>query len=232
MATLTHRWTDAPGRATTAPTPDTDLPDWTRRAAPPLPPDEALLSPSNLGGAHALPGEGLDEAAARARGAALHLLLETLQARPAAEWPALAARLLPDAPEDILAEAAAVLAAPHLAEVFEPGALIEVDVSAPIAELGGRRLFGRIDRLLVAPDRILAVDFKSNRVVPAAPEATPEAILRQMGAYAAALAAIWPGRRIETAVLWTRAVRLMKLPPALTAAAFARAQLDPAGGRP
>ncbi len=54
-----------------------------------------------------------------------------------------------------------------------------------------------------------------------------------MGAYAAALAAIWPGRRIETAMLWTRTARLMPLPPALTAAALARAgQLDPTGGRP
>ena len=51
-----------------------------------------------------------------------------------------------------------------------------------------------------APERVLAVDFKSNRVVPAAPEAAPEAILRQMGAYRAALGAIWPGRRVETAV--------------------------------
>ena len=60
-----------------------------------------------------------------------------------------------------------------------------------------------------------------------------------MGAYAAALAPLWPGRRIETAVLWTRARRLMVLPPALTAAALERAAaelaagalLDPAEGR-
>jgi ATP-dependent helicase/nuclease subunit A len=68
--------------------------------------------------------------------------------------------------------------------------------------------------------------------VPPSPGATPEAILRQMGAYAAALAPVWPGRRIETAVLWTRTRTLALLPPALTAAALARAgQLDPARGR-
>jgi ATP-dependent helicase/nuclease subunit A len=44
-----------------------------------------------------------------------------------------------------------------------------------------------------------------------------------MGAYAAALAQVWPGRRIETALLWTRSATLMPLPPALTAAALARA---------
>ncbi|MBA3326501.1 MAG: PD-(D/E)XK nuclease family protein, partial [Rhodobacteraceae bacterium] len=162
-------------------------------------------------------------AEARARGAALHLLLETLPARPRAGWRAIAARLLPDGPPDLFDEAAAVIDDPALAALFGPEAVAEVDITAPLAALGGRRVLGRIDRLLVAPDRILAVDFKSNRVVPAAPEATPEAILRQMGAYAAGLAAIWPDRRIETAVLWTRTGRLMALPPALTAAALARA---------
>ena len=44
-----------------------------------------------------------------------------------------------------------------------------------------------------------------------------------MGAYRAALAQIFPARRIETAILWTRAARLMPLPDALVAAALARA---------
>ena len=79
-------------------------------------------------------------------------------------------------------------------------------------------------RLLVEPARVLAVDFKSHQAVPAAPEAVPEGILRQMGAYRAALADIFPGRAVETAVLWTRTARLMPLPPALTAVALARAR--------
>ena len=53
----------------------------------------------------------------------------------------------------------------------------------------------------------------------------PEGILRQMGAYRAALAAIWPGRRVETAILWTRTARLMPLPGPLVAAALARASV-------
>ena len=55
----------------------------------------------------------------------------------------------------------------------------------------------------------------------------PEGILRQMGAYRAALAQIWPGRTVETAILWTRTARLMPLPGPLVAAALARAE-----GRP
>jgi len=52
--------------------------------------------------------------------------------------------------------------------------------------------------------------------------------LRQMGAYAHMLAAMYPGRRIETALLWTVEARLMPLDPADVNAALARAALDPA----
>ncbi|WP_290741546.1 double-strand break repair helicase AddA [Amaricoccus sp.] len=241
---LSHRWSGGPAAGAPAPRrgPEAALPDWARRRPPPPATAPPSVSPSGLGGAHALPGEGLDEAVALARGSALHLLLEALPGRPQAEWPALAARLAPSAGADVLEEASALVADPALAFLFGPDALAEVDVSAPLAALGGARMLGRIDRLVVAPDHVLAVDFKSNRVEPAAPEATPEAILRQMGAYAAALAAIWPGRRVETAVLWTRSRRLVRLPSGLVAAALDRARsglpgvmvaeprLDPGGG--
>ena len=155
----------------------------------------------------------------------MHLLLEHLHGRPAAERARLAARLLPGeaALAEILAEASALLDAPELGFVFGPESLAEVAVTAPLAALGGRRILGRLDRLLVAPGRILAVDFKSHQAVPATPERVPEGILRQMAAYRDALAAVWPGRRIEVAVLWTRVARLMPLPDALLDAALARA---------
>ena len=126
-------------------------------------------------------------------------------------------------------EAAALLDAPGLASVFGPGSLAEVEICAPVQELGGARILGRIDRLVVAAEEILAVDFKSNRAVPDAPESVPEGILRQMGAYRAALTALWPDRPVETAILWTRTGALMRLPAGLVAAAVARAaDLDPA----
>lgn len=95
------------------------------------------------------------------------------------------------------------------------------------AEIGGRRMLGTIDRLVIAPDHVLAIDFKSNAVVPSSEAEVPEGILRQMGAYAAALRLIWPGRRVETAVLWTRTGVLMPLGPARVAAALAAAMPEP-----
>ncbi|TDE36984.1 double-strand break repair helicase AddA [Antarcticimicrobium sediminis] len=191
------------------------------------------LGPSDLGGAKALPGEaGQDEEIAKARGTRIHLLLEHLPGMPEAEWEAAAQHLLSELPEveraELLAEARGVLRAPELSAVFAPDALTEVPVSAP---LGERRLHGVIDRLIISPERILAVDFKTNATVPMRAEDCPEGLLRQMGAYAAALAQIYPGIPVETALLWTRSAQLMALPHDLVTAALARAgHLDDTGG--
>ncbi len=224
IVSLSRGWTEEPGGFRVAAPPAPDLPAWARTAPPPPLPGTAIVSPSALGGAHALPGQdGLDEADALAWGSALHALLEMLPAFPRSEWPLAAERIAPGAPPDVYAEAEAVLTEPGLARLFGPDALAEVEISAALDALGGARMIGRIDRLVVEPDVVLAIDFKSNRTVPTVPEAVPEAILRQMGAYAAALAAIYPGRRIETAILWTRARRLMDISAPLAAAALSRA---------
>ena len=209
------------------------LPAWVAERAPADRRPAATLAPSDLGGAKALPGEaGLPEAEAMARGTRLHLLLEHLpavaQEERAERAPALLAPHACDAGE--VAEACAVLDTAELAPLFAPEALAEVPVTAALPELGGQRLHGTIDRLLVGDDAVLAVDFKTNAIVPDRPEDVPEGLLRQMGAYAAALAQVWPERRIETALLWTRTATLMPLPPAVTTAALARAAPEASAG--
>ncbi|CAM5304233.1 double-strand break repair helicase AddA [Frigidibacter albus] len=101
-----------------------------------------------------------------------------------------------------------------------PDTLAEVEITAHLPELGGRLVHGILDRLWIGEDRVLAIDYKSNAVVPARPEDVPPGILRQMGAYAAALAQIYPGRRIDTAILWTRSGLLMPLPCDIVRAAL------------
>ena len=206
------------------------LPDWV--AMPPKSPARAAttLSPSDLGGAKSLPGDGLEEEAAKARGRRLHLLLEHLPEIAPAAWAAAAPGILAtegdlEEPERaaLFEEATACLTAPQLADVFADDALAEVSLTADSAVLG-QKLMGQIDRLILSDGRILAVDFKSNAMVPARTEDTPEGLLRQMGAYAEMLAAIYPGQAIETAILWTRAARLMPLPDDLVMAALHRAR--------
>ncbi|WP_417474514.1 double-strand break repair helicase AddA [Leisingera sp.] len=198
------------------------LPELFRKPAAPYVAPAGAISPSDLGGAKALPGEqGLDEDAAKSRGSRLHLLLEHLPGQPKESWPQLAQNLLQDASDsaELLAEAQAVLNQPALAPVFAAEALAEVPLSA---DLDGVRIHGVIDRLIVSPDRVLAVDFKSNATVPTSSQQCPEGVLRQMGAYAHALAQIYPERAIETAILWTRTAQLMPLPHELVIAALRR----------
>ncbi len=205
------------------------LPDWVRQVAEmPIKPGEPV-SPSHLGGAKVVSGqpEGLTETDAKARGTAIHLLLETLANKDISERTAVAERLLAryDNPlgEDLLAHAARVLDAPELKHLWSHDALVEAPISAALPELEGAMMSGTVDRLVIGQDVVLAVDFKSNRVVPERVEDTPEGVLRQLGAYASALTQIYPDKRVETAVLWTQTAQLMTVPHDIVRQALLRA---------
>jgi ATP-dependent helicase/nuclease subunit A len=190
---------------------------------PPRPSPSALWEHGEAGGA------GLGRDLALRRGAAVHRLLEVLPDRPAADRPALAARLLslefPELDEatagGAVAEAMAVLAAPFAVEIFGPGSLAEAGIALDLPAVAPQRMLGRIDRLVIGADRVLVVDFKTDAQVPGTAAEAPGAYLAQLGAYAAALAQVWPDRRIEAAILWTRAPRLMPVDLALLDRALA-----------
>ncbi|GAA6209691.1 double-strand break repair helicase AddA [Cognatishimia sp. WU-CL00825] len=192
------------------------LPDYFNHKAPDCAAKRDTLSPSELGGAKALPGDaGLDEEEAKKRGRQIHLLLEHLPHSDAQDWPQIASDILKNSGEpaaegdqSLLQEAQAVLLSDALAFIFAPDTLAEVSLTA---DFEGERLHGTIDRLIVTESKVLAIDFKTNAVVPDRPERVPEGLLRQMGAYAHALAQIYPHHQIETALLWTRTASLMPL---------------------
>jgi ATP-dependent helicase/nuclease subunit A len=192
---------------------------------------ETRLTPSSLGEHVDEGGTGLGRARALLRGAAVHRLLEVLPHRSPADRAALAARLLarefPDLPAgiapDAVAEALAVLAAPFAAEVFGPDTLAEAGMALDLPAVAPGRMLGRIDRLAIGPDRVLVVDFKTDAQPPETQDGVPAAYLAQLGAYRAALAAIWPERLVEAAILWTRGPRLMRLDPARMDRALAEA---------
>jgi ATP-dependent helicase/nuclease subunit A len=198
------------------------LPEWALRAAPVPPVGPKVLSPSDLGGPKALPGEGaFDTDEAMRRGTLLHLLLERLPKVPRTDWATHAEALVGDpalAPA-LLAEAQRVLDNSSLAALFGPGTLAEVGISG---DWNGHRLVGSVDRLVLGPDRVLVIDYKSNALVPSGPVDVPEGILRQLGAYAHVLGQAYPDRRIETAILWTGDPRLMPLDPEIVREALVR----------
>lgn len=194
-------------------------PDFFDFDPPPIQPINDPLSPSDLGGAKALPSElGADwsEAAALEHGTAVHLLLEHLPNLPTTEWETRAKDILANTSHEVfnaaLSEAKFVLRAPELTHIFSAKTLAEVPVTANIAALGGQRISGIIDRLIITDEQVLAVDFKTNKAVPSSAEKTPLGILRQMGAYASALSQIFPNHEIKCAILWTRTATLSHLP--------------------
>ncbi|WP_127116125.1 double-strand break repair helicase AddA [Shimia sediminis] len=183
------------------------------------------LSPSDLGGAKALPSDtGRDEETAKRYGNQVHVLLEHLPNHPRSQWPQITQTMLsplgggPQEQADALAEATRVLEAPELAFLFASDTLAEVSVTA---DLGAHRMHGIIDRLVISEDRVMIVDFKTNAGVPGTPEKTPDGLLRQMGAYAHAISEVYPEHRIETAILWTNTATLMVVPHDLVTKALA-----------
>ncbi|MEO1291851.1 MAG: double-strand break repair helicase AddA [Pseudomonadota bacterium] len=204
------------------------------RAVPPREAAPSDISPSRLAGAHGgydpeRLGEGSPFAPDRAarRGTLIHALLEVLPevtasereqvasgilAREAADWRA-------DDRAQMIREALGVFEMHEAATLFGPGSAAEVPVGALLDDLGPGEVHGVIDRLVVEPERVLIVDFKTGIVS----EAPPEAYLRQLAVYAQALRHLYPDRPVDTALLWTARPRLDVLDQTLLSDAFTRA---------
>jgi ATP-dependent helicase/nuclease subunit A len=73
---------------------------------------------------------------------------------------------------------------------------------------------------LVEPDRVLVIDFKTNRPAPSRIDDADDAYVMQMAVYWALLRQIFPGRGVEAALVWTDGPRLMPVPENLLAAAL------------
>jgi ATP-dependent helicase/nuclease subunit A len=197
------------------------VPDWLQE----IPQEQGVarpLSPSHLDDASEPAASPLEDSDRYRRGRLIHRLLQSLPERPAAERAAAMARFLaqpglaldPALQAEIAAEVEGVLAAPAIAHVFGPGSRAEVPLAGMV---GGRLIAGQVDRLAVDAHEVLVIDYKTNRVPPAALAQVPVIYLRQMAAYSTLLEQIYPDRRVRCALLWTQGPRLMALDDAALA---------------
>ncbi len=205
--------------------PPITLPSWAKTPIGPEPRPPRPLAPSSAGEDHSvdppLPAENVRIAARR--GVLIHSLLERLPDVPEAQrdqaaqkWLERQASNLNDSERaEILASAMAVIAHPDFADVFSPNALAEVPLAATV---GGEVIAGIADRLLVTPDTITVVDFKTARRPPSRLEDIPQSIAKQMAAYVSALEVIYPGRQVRAAVLYTQTPQLFVLTEEMLAA--------------
>ncbi len=200
------------------------LPVWAQVAPPPEPSPPRPLAPSRPSGVEPAVRSplGADQGAAFQRGLLVHRLLQSLpdlvpERRRAAAERYLALPLHGLGAEErasIVAETLAVLETPDFAPLFAAGSRAEVPV---VGLVGGRALAGQIDRLVVTPTGVLIVDYKTLRPAPASEREVPALYLDQLAAYRAAVEAIYPGREVRAALLWTDGPRLMPISPAALA---------------
>ena len=217
---------DQPAAAVAAAEP---LPDWVHRPPPAEPDPPRPLAPSRPSGAEPpalspLAAQGRDRFK---RGLLVHRLLQALPELPIEEreiaarrFLALATHRLTAAEQDeIRCATLAVLDHPDFAALFGPGSQAEVPLVGLIPASAGtaHAVSAQIDRLVVADDRVLIVDYKTLRPPPAAEDAVAPIYLRQLAAYQAALERIYPDRQIRCALLWTEGPRLMPISPEILA---------------
>ncbi len=166
------------------------------------------------------------------RGTLTHALLEHLPSLPSATWPKAARAFVTQrgggltrrSIDSIVREALLILADPAFAPIFGPGSRAEVPIVAELPRPSGRpgsdrlrqgpalRLTGQIDRLAILDQSVLIIDYKTNRAPPATLADVAETYLYQLAAYRMALGAIFPGKAVRAALLWTDGPLLMEIP--------------------
>jgi ATP-dependent helicase/nuclease subunit A len=199
------------------------LPDWARHAPGEEPAPPRPLAPSRAPETEPparSPLDGGDPAGRYRRGRIIHRLLQTLPDVAPAERRAAGARLLAsplyrlddDAIAALLDEVLGVIAHPEAAELFGPNSRAEVPVVG-VSHIDGRPepVAGQVDRMLVRPDRVVVVDYKTNRPPPRTTAEVPEVYRRQLAIYRDLLSRIYPDRPVATWLLWTETARLMQI---------------------
>jgi ATP-dependent helicase/nuclease subunit A len=232
-----------PAGATSAPATaaSIELPPWLLAPAPRAAAGDALLRPSDPAeneGHRTRTGESV-QARARAlqRGTLVHRLLQSLPdvalarrrdaalnylTRNADGWTA--------GDREALAEGVlALIADTRFAPVFAPHSRAEVSIVGRLERPGrpAALVSGQIDRLVVTPDEVLIVDFKTNHAPPKLEAEAPLGYVRQLALYRAVLQKLYPRLPVRAALLWTEIPELMEISaPALDAQLAGHSQKD------
>ncbi|SOE16996.1 DNA helicase/exodeoxyribonuclease V subunit A [Hoeflea halophila] len=173
-----------------------------------------LATRSPFAGGHA------GSTAALERGSMIHRLLHVLPGVPAAERQAVLtrylARALPGEQEEsrqiIESQVLSVLQDPAFAPIFDAPGEAEVSVMGTLRVAGEERaVSGRIDRIALDGDRVLIVDYKTG-LAPQPGEQPPSGHVSQLAIYRALLSPLYPGRRIDAALVYVSGPQLIEIP--------------------
>tara|TARA_R110000787_G_scaffold74641_1_gene165807 strand:+ start:8956 stop:12492 length:3537 start_codon:yes stop_codon:yes gene_type:complete len=216
--------------------PEGKVPDWALRPPPVDIQARRLSAPTSLLSRQTpvLAPFGVHREAQMKRGRLIHSLLQYLPELPEAMREEAGRTFLERDVElddarraEMLAAAMGVLADPAMADVFAPGGRAEAAVIGTAEELPeGVVINGRVDRLVVTPERVLVIDFKTDQPAPGTVSGVADTYMAQMAAYWAVLRQAYRGRDVVAALCWTDGPKLMVLPEANLLASLKRAQSE------
>lgn len=165
------------------------------------------------------------------RGRLVHRLLQLLPGCPSHQRDAQARAWLSrpawglssDMVQILARQVVAVLEDARLAPLFAPGSCAEQAISGLVSPASagngqgkeGRVVLGRVDRFAVQDHIVWLCDYKTGRRPPQDVQQTPPAWLRQMAAYRAVMADIYPGHEIRCFLIWTEGPEVSLLPQSL-----------------
>ena len=185
------------------------LPNWAQKQAPEEPTLSKPLSPSRLVEPNPISDSPLSEGQVLAlrRGTFIHQLLQYLPTLPQKQWEKVITHLKPtdiEIPDNLMT----LLTGPEFSLIFGPDSLAEVPI---VGVWQDQAISGQIDRLVVRPNEVWIVDFKTNRHVPKTAAEIPPAYRIQLSAYRGLMAQIYPKKNIRTFLLWTENLTLTEL---------------------
>ena len=93
-------------------------------------------------------------------------------------------------------------------ELFSDHSKAEVPI---IGEVDGLIISAKVDRLIVLPDKVLIVDYKTNRPAAKTLDEVPQIYFTQLRSYKELVQRIYPHKLVETYLLWTNTCNLMKV---------------------
>lgn len=213
------------------------LPEHYRR---PLEPEQGLPRPLTPSGASALieadaeqvvrsgspvleqgvQTEGSGRSFGLQRGTVIHTLLQRLPDLPPDQRQQAAQRYLNIAAGDwhetqrgkVQAAVSTILEDPQFSSVFSPGSKAEVSLMGKLQLRGKEQVVsGQIDRICVEEDRVLIIDYKSNRPPARTMQEVPQAYITQLALYRALVEPLYPQKRVEAALLFTEGPHLIVL---------------------
>ncbi|OGT18866.1 MAG: hypothetical protein A2V90_02715, partial [Gammaproteobacteria bacterium RBG_16_57_12] len=159
----------------------------------------------------------------RQRGLLIHYMLEQLCRQHDSKTQAvflndIAARFARNSDDELLKvcwdEAVNVFRHPELQMIFDPARYQSAYSEVPIQyRQGGMTVHGIIDRLVMAQDRLLLIDYKTHALVdPARQDEIAREYYEQMHWYVEGVRRLWPGQVIQPMLLFTHTARLHHCP--------------------